>query len=82
MERYNPIEKQAYLRVKIPGDFRIANYDRVRSTCTRLTGFSDEISCTFEDVDDPRWGNYMIVRGGFDSEDFTAFDFSFKIAEI
>ena len=29
MERYNPIEKQAYLRVKIPGDFRINNYDRV-----------------------------------------------------
>mmetsp|Transcript_24490 Transcript_24490/g.30523 ORF Transcript_24490/g.30523 Transcript_24490/m.30523 type:complete len:121 (+) Transcript_24490:1849-2211(+) len=82
MERYNPIEKQAYLTVKIPGGFTIENYDRVASTCTHLTGFSDEISCSFEDVSDPRFGNILVVKGGFDSETFTDLEFSFKIAEI
>jgi hypothetical protein len=82
MERYNPIEKQAYLTVKIPGGFTIETYDRVASTCTRLTGFSDEISCSFEDVSDPRFGNILVVKGGFDSETFTDLEFSFKIAEI
>jgi len=77
MELYNPVEKQAYLRVKIPGAFLISNYDRVASTCTRLTGFSDEISCSFEKVEDSRWGNYMLVKGGFDSEDFDGSEFSF-----
>ena len=70
MDRYNPVEKQAYLRVKIPAGFYVENYDRVASTCTRLTGFSDEVSCSFESVDDQRFGNYLIVRGGFDSETF------------
>lgn len=54
MDRYNPVEKQAYLRVKIPAGFFVENYDRVASTCTRLTGFSDEVSCSFESVDDQR----------------------------
>jgi len=83
MEEHNPIEKQASLRIKIPGSFLISNYDRVASTCTRLTGFSDEITCSFEKVADPRFdGNIMIVKGGFDSETFTGREFSLKIAEI
>ena len=52
MDKLNPIEKQAYIRVTIPGSFQVNNYDRVASTCTRLTGFSDEISCSFEKVSD------------------------------
>ena len=82
MEGTNTIEKQAYLRIKIPGAFVVSNYDRVASTCTRLTGFSDEISCSFEEVPMPALGNYLIVRGGFDSETFTDKDFSLSIAEV
>ena len=82
MEAGNPIEKQGYLRVKIPGAFIISNGDRIASTCTRLTGFSDEITCEFEDVRVPANGNYLIVKGGFDSETFTDTDFSFSVAEI
>ena len=82
MEGTNTIEKQAYLRIKIPGAFVVSNYDRVASTCTRLTGFSDEISCSFEEVSMPALGNYLIVRGGFDSETFTDKDFSLSIAEV
>ena len=49
LEWDNPIEKQSYLRIKIPSDFTITNANRVASTCTRINGFSDEISCAFED---------------------------------
>ena len=38
-----PIEKGSYLRIFIPGDFKIDDYDRVASTCTVIAGFSDEI---------------------------------------
>lgn len=60
----------------------MSNGDRVASTCTRITGFSDEISCEFEKVINPKNGNYLIVKGGFDSTTFTGTDFSFSIAEI
>lgn len=80
MERYNPIEKQAYLQVVIPDAFKIENFDRVASTCTRLTGFSDEVTCSFE-AGSPI-GHTLVVKGGFDSETFTDREFSFKIAEI
>ena len=48
MELLNSIEKQAYIKVDLPAAFTIVDYDRVASTCTRLTGFSDEINCSFE----------------------------------
>ena len=37
------IEKQSYLKVKIPSEFTIRNEARVASTCVTLYGFSDEI---------------------------------------
>ena len=80
MELLNSIEKQAYLKVDLPASFSIENFDRVASTCTRLTGFSDEISCSFEANNKPQIT--LVVKGGFDSEDFEAREFSFKIAEI
>lgn len=82
MERDNPIEKQAYLRIEIPSDFVVPDADRVASTCTRLTGFSDELSCSFEEQRSSNSPNYLIVAGGFDSETFTATDFSLSISEI
>ena len=80
MELLNSIEKQAYLKVDLPASFSIENFDRVASTCTRLTGFSDEISCSFEANQKPEIT--LVVKGGFDSEDFKSGSFSFKIAEI
>ena len=78
LEWDNPIEKQSYIRIKIPTDFTIVNADRVASTCTRINGFTDEISCEFEDSSN----RYLLVRGGFDSKVFVDTDFSFSIAEI
>ena len=60
----NPIAKQSYLRIKIPDDFVVTDANRVASTCTRISGFTDEISCEFEDSSNNR---YMLVKGGFDS---------------
>ena len=82
MEMDNPIEKQAYLRIKIPSDFSIPDPDRIASTCTRITGFSDELSCSFEEQKSSNSPNYLIVEGGFDSETFTDTDFSLSISEI
>ena len=48
------------------------------STCTRISGFTDEISCSFDEDN----SNYLIVTGGFDSKTFVDTDFSFSIAEI
>lgn len=75
----NPIAKQSYLRIKIPGDFEITDKSRVASTCTRVNGFSDEISCAFEDSN---IDYYLLVKGGFDSKTFDGTSFSFSIAEI
>ena len=80
LERDNPIEKQSYLRVKIPSDFTVTNENRVASTCTRISGFSDEISCSFENA--AANTKYLIVQGGFDSRIFTETRFSFSIAEV
>ena len=68
MDSENLIEKQAYLKVKIPKDYYIANFDRTASTCTRISGFSDEINCDFAPFN--RYTDlamYIYVRGGFDS---------------
>ena len=83
MDANSPIEKGAALRLKIPGTFKIDSYDRVASTCTAVSGFSDELSCVFDGTStDPTQGNYLIVSGGFDSKQFTGTDFSFSIKEI
>ena len=83
MDANSPIEKGAALRLKIPGTFKIDNSDRVASTCTGISGFSDEISCIFESVAvDQTQSSYLIVSGGFDSKQFTGTDFSFSIKEI
>ena len=69
-----PIEKGSYLRVFIPEDFKITDYDRVASTCHTISGFSDEISCELEGLDGylgPNGpvpgGHYLTAKGGFDS---------------
>jgi hypothetical protein len=85
MDQENPIEKQAYLKVKIPSDYRISNYDRTASTCTRISGFSDEISCEFAPQTNADKNMYLYVNGGFDSKNFeatTTRTFSFSIDEI
>ena len=86
MDSNSPIEKGGEIRLKIPKSFKIENYDRVASTCTGLTGFSDEISCSFENVRDPSrvnfQGYYLIVSGGFGSKQFTDSHFSFSIKEL
>ena len=40
------IVKQSQLKVLIPGQFTMSDEERVAATCTSITGFSDEISCS------------------------------------
>ena len=74
------IVKQAYLRVRIPSSFLVSDNQRVAATCTVLTGFSDEITCEIDDT--TRNVTYLIVKNGFDSQDFEGTSFSFSIAEL
>lgn len=84
-----PIEKGSYLRVFIPEDFQITDYDRVASTCTTISGFSDEIACELEGRaatvgagGSIPGGHYLVAKGGFDSEQYVGGEFSFYISEI
>ena len=44
------IANGSYLKVTIPGKFLINDPSRVASSCTSISGFSDEILCEFESV--------------------------------
>ena len=68
------IEKQSYLKVIIPRDFRVSDATRVASTCIGLWGFSDEIQC---DIEIRAFGYDLYVRNGFDSETFEDRSFGF-----
>lgn len=74
------IGKQSYLKVLIPSQFTFDKEERVAATCTSITGFSDEISCSFDNSE--RNKRYLVVTNGFDSQDFKATTFSFWIAEL
>ena len=82
MEPDNPIEKQSFIEVFIPSQFTLSNQVRTASTCTALSGFSDEIYCEFKDGSSNRNGHTLLVKGGFDSQTFIGSSFSFSIAEI
>lgn len=45
------------------------NLDRVASSCTVISGFSDEITCSFLQADEK--GYLVKVAGGFDSKTST-----------
>ena len=51
------------------------------STCTVISGFSDEILCEFDESDSSD-GHYLVAKGGFDSEQYVGDEFSFYISEI
>ena len=42
-----PIQMGSYVQLFIPTDFKILDLDRAASSCTVVSGFSDEITCTF-----------------------------------
>ena len=59
------------------------------STCTVISGFSDEISCELEGYDggvgssgSRGSGHYLVAKGGFDSEQYVGAEFSFYVSEI
>ena len=76
------IEKQSILQIFIPKEFTIDDFLRTASTCTVISGFSDEISCKFDETYDNRFGYYLYVRGGFDSKNFMGGSFSFFLSEV
>lgn len=38
-----PIAKSSYIRINIPGEFEIYDYDVAASTCLKISGYSDEV---------------------------------------
>lgn len=70
----------SYVQLFIPPDFKILDLDRAASSCTVVSGFSDEITCTFLQADE---NGYVIkVSGGFDSKTSTGGKLSFFMQEI
>lgn len=55
MELEASIEKQSFVRLAIPAKsagyegYTITDYDRTAATCTQVSGFSDELTCDFEE---------------------------------
>ena len=75
------IEIGSIVKLFIPPDFKITDLDRVASSCTVISGFSDEITCTFEKADSVL-GYLINVSGGFDSKTSMGGTFSFFMQEI
>lgn len=69
------------VKLFIPADFKIIDLDRVASSCTVISGFTDEITCKFEKAD-PNFGYLINVSGGFDSKTSMGGTFSFYMQEI
>jgi len=75
-----PIQMGSYLQLFIPGDFKILDLDRTASSCTVISGFSDEITCSFVQANE---NGYVIqVKGGFDSKTSTGGKLSFFMQGI
>ena len=70
----------SYVQLFIPPDFHISNLDRVASSCTVISGFSDEITCTFIKAD--ATGYLIKVAGGFDSKTSAGGKLSFFMQDI
>ena len=76
-----PIQMGSFIRLFIPADFKIPDLDRAASSCTVVSGFSDEITCTFEQTS-PNTGYLIKIYGGFDSKTSMGGKFSFYMQEI
>lgn len=76
-----PIQIGSFIRLFIPADFKIPDWDRAASSCTVVSGFSDEITCAFEQ-NDPNLGYIIKIDGGFDSKTSMGGKFSFFMQEI
>lgn len=75
-----PIQMGSYLQLFIPVDFKILDLDRTASSCTVISGFSDEITCSFVEANN---NGYVIkVKGGFDSKTSTGGKLSFFMQGI
>jgi len=74
------IQMGSYILLFIPGDVRVPDLDRVSSSCTILSGFSDEITCSFLIADDS--GYLLKIMGGFDSKTSNGKNLSFYLQDI
>ena len=52
------------------------------STCLKISGFSDEITCEIILSQNSLGKHYLIVKNGFDSRSFPGGVLSFNISEI
>lgn len=75
-----PIQMGSYITLLIPADFKIPDLDRASSSCTVVSGFSDEITCSFIKADST--GYLVKIDGGFDSKTSMGGEFSFFMQEI
>lgn len=79
------VTKGSYLKIGIPTDFDIYDATVAASTCVRVSGFPDEVSCIvtlYTSITTANSKHYITVRNGFDSDDFEGGSFSFNISEI
>eukprot|EP00347_Sterkiella_histriomuscorum_P020194 403338738 len=76
------IAKGSYLRIVIPPQFEIYDYEIAGGTCLKISGFSDEVQCSFSKFTSD--GHVLEVRNGFNSQLYsgTGEEVSFNISQI
>jgi hypothetical protein len=76
------ILKGSIINLTIPGDFLIFNSSNSEDSCVGISGFSDDITCSFTQISSTL-GHVLIITGGFDSDDYSGSEIvSFNISEI
>lgn len=76
------VSKGSIVKVGIPTDFLIYDPTITASTCLKIAGFSDEISCTVVPSTTSNGLHMVTVTNGFGSKAFAGGIFSFNISEI
>lgn len=74
------IAKGSTLLITIPSDFQIFDYTIAAATCLKITGFSDEITCTL--TANRNGSHSLTVTNGFASEVFNGGEFTFNISQV
>jgi hypothetical protein len=79
------ITKGSFLKIGIPIDFEIYDALIASSTCLKVVGFSDEVSCTlslYTGLPSSKARHTLTITNGFASKDFEGGSVSFNISQI
>ena len=70
------ILQNSYINIQFPSSIEIGNTTSSASSCLRISGFPDDISCSFNDT------NSLIINNGFNSSSYSGGSLVFTISGI